>query len=473
MERTTTGSPDLDIILGGGIPQHSIVLLAGAPGSGKTILGEQFAFANGTAQRPALYLTTANESLDKVVRFGQQFDFFDASAIGSRVVYESLAEVLVEHGLPAVIERVVSLLTTLRPGCLIIDSLRALQIYASDDLEHRRFLSELAHRLSAMAITTLWVAEYEGEVLATPEAAVADAIVVLRTVRADQRALRYVEVLKLRGASFLTGEHAYRLSSAGIRVFPRLADPTDTGAPLERGDRIPLGGEGLNAMASGGVWPGTSTLVIGPSGAGKTMLGIEFLARGARDGRRGVLATLQESPTQLRRATTNGHRWPDDSVVVHHRSPVDVYVDEWIHEVFEVIARHDAELLLIDSLSDLRLAASDDKRFEEYVYSLAQRCSRAGITAVMTLESAPIFSLAALSGTSMSNLADNIVLLGYHRTDGIVRRAIHVLKTRASGHDVAVRELTLNGSSLDVGGVLPISSPGVPRPASTTDGSPA
>src|SRR5215213_4435095 len=220
MDRTTTGSPDLDAILGGGIPQHSIVLLAGAPGSGKTILGEQFAFANGTAQRPALYLTTANESLDKVVRFGQQFEFFDASAIGSRVVYESLAEVLVEHGLPAVIERVVSLLTTIRPGFLVIDSLRALHIYASDDLEHRRFLSELAHRLAAMAITTLWVAEYESEVLGTPEAAVADAIVVLRTVRADQRALRYVEVLKLRGGSFLTGEHAYRLSSAGIRVFP-------------------------------------------------------------------------------------------------------------------------------------------------------------------------------------------------------------------------------------------------------------
>jgi circadian clock protein KaiC len=472
IDRVTTGSAAFDQVLGGGIPLHSIVLLAGAPGSGKTILAEQFAFANGTTDRPALYLTTANEPLDKVVRFGQEFSFFDRSAVGTRVVYDSLAEVLTTHGLPAAIERIVTLLTSVRPGVLVIDSLRALEAYAADELEHRRFLSELAHRLAAMAITTLWVAEYQDDVLETVEAAVADSIIVLRTVDAGQRSLRYVQVLKLRGGPFRSGEHAYRLSADGIEVFPRLADPMDAAPPLHRGKRIPLGGDGLTEMLSGGVWPGTSTLVIGPSGAGKTIVALEFLAQGARDGRHGVLATLQESQTQLMRARMDGtDGLLDESVVFHHRSPVDVYIDEWVGDVFEVVERHDAELLVIDSLSDLRMAAADDKRFEEYVYSLAQRCARAGITAVMTLESAPVFSLPALTGTTMSNLADNIILLGYQLTDGIVQHAVHVLKSRASAHDPAVRELTLEAGHVRVGDVVAMwSQPIIPSNAAAASG---
>jgi circadian clock protein KaiC len=457
IERITTGSPDLDMILSGGIPEHSIVLVAGAPGSGKTILAEQFLFANGTSERPALYLTTANEPLDKVVRFGQQLDFFDRDAIGSRVVYESLAEVLAHDGLPAAMERIVSLLTGIRPGVLVIDSLRALEVYAADDLEHRRFLSELGHRLSAMAITTLWVAEYEDEVLGTPAAAVADSVITLATARSDQRALRYLRVLKLRGAGFTPGDHSYRLGASGVSVFRRLADPADSSTPRERGDRIGLGGDGLTEMIHGGVWPGTATLVIGPSGVGKTLIGLEFLAQGGRDGRRGVLATLQESRTQLLRTVSGRDGTFHDDIVFHHRSPVDVYVDEWIAEVFDLIAKHGAELLVVDSLSDLQLASPGGKRFEEYVYSLAQRCSRTGVTALMTLESSPTFSLPAISGTSLSNLADNVILLGYQLSDGIVRRAIHVLKTRASGHDDAVRELRLDGANVRVGDVLPIS----------------
>jgi circadian clock protein KaiC len=384
-------------------------------------------------------------------------------------MYESLAEVLSVEGLPAVTERIVALLTTIRPGVLVIDSLRALEAYASDPLEHRRFLAELGHRLAAMAITTMWVAEFEQDVLTTPEAAIADAIVVLGTARSDERAMRYLQVLKLRGAAFLPGDHFYRLSGSGIRVFPRLADPADTAPPRERGARIPLGGDGLTGMLEGGVWPGTSTLVIGPSGAGKTLIGLEFLAQGARDGRRGVLATLQESRTQLLRATAhNEHAALDDAVLFHHRSPVDVYVDEWIQDAFEVVEKHGAELLVVDSLSDLELASPGGKRFEEYVYSLAQRCSRTGVTALLTLESAPVFSLPELSGTSMSNLADNIILLGYDLTGGIVRRAVHVLKTRASGHDDAVRELRLEGARVTVGDVLPITA--TPRPAAAVSG---
>jgi circadian clock protein KaiC len=221
---------------------------------------------------------------------------------------------------------------------------------------------------------------------------------------------------------------------------------------------VSIGGVGLDPLMNGGVWPGTATLVIGPSGAGKTMLALDFLKRGARDGRIGLFATLQESPTQVARLLYDGDEggW-DERILFHHRSPVDVYVDEWVYELFDTVDRSGAELLVVDSLSDLRAAASDAKRFDEYVYSLAQRCARRGITLMMTLESSPAFSFPTLTGANLSNLADNIILLGYQLHRGFIRRAIHVLKTRASGHDPAVRELAIDATGLTVGGVLEMS----------------
>ena len=441
IERISIGDPQFDALLGGGVPEHSIVLLAGVPGTGKTMLAQQFAFANGTVERPALFITTSNEPLDKVIRFGQEFAFFDRAAVGTRVVYESLAPVLASGNLGAVMDRLVTLLTDVRPRILVIDSLRALEVYAANPLEHRRFVTELAHRLAAMPITSLWLGEYDTDVLGNAEAAVADAIVLLRSEQTAQRTLRYVRILKLRGGAYLSGDHTYRLGASGLTAFPRLADPPDRTPVGDGSARISMGGVGLDPLMNGGVWPGTATLVIGPSGAGKTMLALDFLKRGARDGRIGVFATLQESPTQVARLLYDGEEggW-DERMVFHHRSPVDVYVDEWVHELFEVVEEARAELLVVDSLSDLRAAAPDAKRFDEYVYSLAQRCSRRGITLVMTLESSPAFSFPTLTGANLSNLADNIILLGYQLHRGMIRRAIHVLKTRASGTGWRLRD---------------------------------
>jgi circadian clock protein KaiC len=452
MDRIPSGRTSLDAVLGGGLPANSIALLAGAPGSGKTILAQQFAFTNGTAERPALIVTTVSEPLDKVVRFGQGLEFFDPSAVGTRVIYESVADVLVGSGLHAVMDRIVVLLTTLRPSLLVIDSFHALGAFATD-LELRRFLAELTQRLAATAVTSIWLVERSDNVLDAPEAAAADAIIRLSAVRTGQRTLRFLEVLKVRGSGFLSGTHAYRLGPAGIEVFARLADPVDASAPLGTSpERISLGSDQLDAMIDGGVWPGTSTLIVGPSGAGKTILGLDFLSRAAAAGHVGVLATLQESRTQMNRALWGEGRAAFEArIAFHHRSPVDIYIDEWVAEVFELIDRLGAEVLVIDSLSDLRLASPDDKRFEEFVYSLSQRLSRRHVTTLMTLETAPVFGMAQIAGSSLSNLADNLILLAYVAADGEVQRVIHVLKSRASGHDPAIRSLEISGTGLSIG----------------------
>ena len=350
----------------------------------------------------------------------------------------------------------------------MIDSIRSLRRHADDDLAHRRFLAELAGRLSALPVTTIWVGEFSREELATgPEAAIADVIVFLAAASGGQRLARHLTVVKLRGGSYLSGDHAYRLDQNGLLVFPRLADPVSERSKAPSATRISLGSPGLDALVGGGAWLGTTTLLVGPSGAGKTMLGLDFLGAGAREGRKGVFATLEENLPQLDRIlSAPGRQSMNGHVTVHRRSPVDIYIDEWVHELLDVAESRNADLIVIDSLSDLALAAPDQKRFDEYVYSLSQRLSAAGVTAMMTLETRPSFGLAEGSGARLSHLSDNVLLVGYLVDGATVRHIIHALKTRASWHDEFVREFSIGPEGITVGDAVSWRHPSAGRLAS-------
>jgi circadian clock protein KaiC len=450
INRIGSGQPQLDTLLGGGLPMYAISLIAGAPGTGKTMLAQQYLFENATTERSGLYLTTTSEPLDKVVRFGQELSYFDSSKVGSAVLYESLAQPLAEGGLDGVTERIFELIRDARPGVLVIDSFKAFAPYARDPLAYREFVAELAGRISPLPITAFWIGEYaETELMELPEAAVADAIVLLKTSADGLRTARSLQVLKLRGGDFLSGQHAYRLSQDGLHAFPRLADPVDVHPAIGGVERLSIGVPGLDEMLGGGVFRGSTTLLVGPTGAGKTMVALRFLTDGAARGEAGVFATLQENPSQLARIVRADDK-VDGRLVMHRRSPVDIYIDEWVYELLEHAHSADARLLVIDSLSDLRVAAPDAKRFEEYTYSLVQRLATLGITTVMTLESPPSLGFADLPSSTISHLADNIVLLGYQVDGSTVRRGVHVMKSRASGHDDSVREFRISRESIDV-----------------------
>ncbi|HEX5013477.1 MAG TPA: ATPase domain-containing protein [Candidatus Limnocylindrales bacterium] len=453
IDRLSSGQSSLDEILGGGLPTPAITLIAGAPGTGKTMLAEQYVFHNATIERPAVYLATTSEPLDKLVRYGQELSFFDPSKVGSAVLYNTLHEALTTGGLQAALEQVIELLRDVRPGIIVFDTIKAFRTFSPDGNTHREFISELAGRLSAAPVSTFWVGEYNVEDLPDSiEAAVADAIITLTTIHAGQRTLRELRVDKLRGSSSLSGAHAYRLSEHGLTAFPRLADPVDDGAARPSAERVSLGSPELDRLFGGGVWSGTTTIVVGPSGIGKTMLGLDFLAAGARAGKRSVFATLQEPLSQLTRVIERSD-WMGirDLIEIHRRSPVDMYIDEWVYDTLATVERTGADLLLIDSLSDLRIASPDETRFEEYVYSLGQRSTRNGTTILMTLETRPPFAFAGTIGSALSHIADNILLIGYHVDGSDVRRAIHVLKSRGSAHDQAIYEFTIAADGIHIG----------------------
>lgn len=454
-ERLRSGQPRLDAILDGGLPENSINLIIGLPGSGKTILAEQYAFANATPERPALYLSTVSEPFEKLIRYGQTLSFFDSSAIGRSVFYEDLGTILNKNGLSTVLERVATLIKERRPAIMVIDSFKALSAYA-DAADTRPFLHELAGRLSAAPITSFWVGEYaEEEIGGAPEFAIADAIISLVTTRNDQREARWLRIMKLRGSEFAPGQHAYRLSVDGIDVFPRLADVPDVGDYTLAERRISSGVAALDEMLADGYRPGASTLCAGPSGTGKTLMGLHFIFSGAAEGEPGVLATLQEHPVQLERIV-NGFGWSltNDAVELMYRSPVDIYVDEWVYQLLETVERTGARRVLIDSLSDLQLASPDDIRFREYMYSLVQRLARSDVSLFMTAELPDLFETTRLSEHGVSHLADNVVLLEYFRQDSAIRRALTVLKTRASTHEPESREYTIKSDGIVLGSAV-------------------
>jgi len=377
-ERLSSGHERLDAILHGGLPANGINLVIGAPGSGKTILTQQYVFHNATPDRPALYLTTVSEPFDKIIRYGQSLSFFDPAALGRRVIYEDLGAVLDESGLPGVLRALGALMREHRPALVVVDSFKALHAFAADEGEYRRFLHEIAGRLTAVAASAFWVGEYGADrAQETAEFAVADAIVALSVRRTAQRETRVLRVLKLRGSGFASGEHAYRITSNGLDVFPRLADERDPSSyPLAAG-RVSSGVAALDELLADGYWPGASTLVCGPSGVGKTLMGLHFVLNGAALGEPGIIATLQEDPTQLARVA-GGFGWRLDAPGVHlmSRTPVDMYIDEWVYELVDLVERAGARRVVIDSLVDLSMAADEPHRFREWMYSLTRRFSR-------------------------------------------------------------------------------------------------
>ena len=451
--RLPSGHVHLDRLLGGGLPGSAINLIIGVPGSGKTILAQQYVFHNATPERPALYLTTVSEPLDKLLRYGQSLEFFDVARVGKDVIYADLGSVLHADGLDGVLSRIVELVKEHRPGVLVIDSFKALRAYAPDDRSFRGFLHDLAGRSSVLSMSSFWIGEYDRQDPSeAAEFAVADAIISLGTTRTATRELRVLQVLKLRGSGFQSGQHSYRIHADGLHVFPRLADPIDTAGYTLSEQRVGTGIAALDEALADGYWPGSSTLVAGPSGCGKTVTGLHFIIEGARQGEPGVFATLQENASQLTRLAA-GFGWDLDADGFHlmARSPVDLYINEWVYDLLDHAERVGARRIVIDSLGDLIMAAGDELGFREYIYSLLQRCSRANISLMFTLEIPELFTVSRLSDMGISHLSDNVLLLQYLRTESQITRAMTVLKTRASHHHASIREFHVTAEGIGLG----------------------
>jgi circadian clock protein KaiC len=462
MQRFSTGTRGLDVVLRGGLVADSITLVAGPPGSGKTVLAEHCLFENASEDRHALYLSTVSEPFDKILRYGQSLSFFDVARIGSAIRYGDLGDVLVNDGLHAVNERVSSLVKEHQPGMVVIDSFKALKAFSEDEADFRRFLHDLAGRFTALAVSSIWVGEYDAtDASASPEFAVADAVIMLGAKRAAERSTRYLSVAKLRGSDFLSGDHVYRVNRDGLQVFPRLADPIEHDAYVELEGRVSTGVPALDDCLEEGYWPGSTTLIVGPSGIGKTVMGLQFLFAGGERDEPGVLLTMQENRTQLRRVMDR-FGWRIDNLCVLDRSPVDVYLDELVYELLDRIEEVGARRVVVDSYTDLARVSPDPTRLAEFTYSLVQRCARRGVSLMFTYETLELFGISRISDYGISNISDNVILL-QHLPDGTeMKRAISVLKSRGTAPSIGIREFRISSEGIKLG--EPVSADRLYRP---------
>jgi circadian clock protein KaiC len=449
-DRLPSGIARLDDVFGGGIPANGITLIAGAPGTGKTVLAEHYVFHNADRLRPAIYCSTVSEPLDKLLRHGQSLDLFDPTLVGSAVLYEDLGGILHEGGLDSVVERLATLIRDHHPSIVVIDSFKALTAFSDGEGPYRRFLHDLVGMLSAIAVSAFFLGEYaDAEVGVGAEFAVADNVVHLALAHSGVRTRRMLEVLKMRGTDYASGKHAYRISQGGIDVYPRIADALDpSGYDVDR-IRISTGIAALDDLLHDGYWRGASTLVAGPTGSGKTLMGLHFIYGGIRDGEPGIFATLQESRSQLGRvAASYGWSLTADGVTVWSASPVDIQIDQWLHELFDLIDETGARRVVIDSLGDLSAAAGEDQRYREYMYSLMQRCARQQVSLLMLQELPELYGSSRLADDAVSHLSDNVIVLQYIPDGGHLRRGVTVLKTRASTHEPTTHEFAINDTGI-------------------------
>jgi circadian clock protein KaiC len=453
-ERMSSGNPEADHILGGGFPANSINIIMGHPGSGKTIFAEQLIFKNASDDRPILYFTTLSEPLSKVVRYLQGFTFFDENKLGSEVIYEDVGPQLAKDGATALMPLLQNAIRTMSPKIIVIDSFKAVHDLAPTVAERRRIVYEMTALLTSYGTTAFLLGEYtEDDILAYPEFAVADGIVELSRRRLGNRDERYFRVYKLRGSRYLEGAHAFRITSRGLDVYPRLVSPRMPEGYEPASERISTGVKGLDEMLDGGLWRGTTTLLGGPSGAGKTTIGLQFALEGARQGEPTLYMNFQENPTQLIR-TIRGLGFDLEEAQAQgldlvYASPVELQIDSIIVDLFRRIEKGGVRRLVLDAVGDLASAATDAQRLHDYLYALVQHFAVRTITSILNVETAG--NSMALSGVqnAVSYLSDNVLLLtvdGDRRT----RRCLRVLKTRGSAHDTLVREVSISDEGMTV-----------------------
>lgn len=285
IRKLPTGVRGLDEILGGGIPEFSFNIIAGTPGCGKTTLAHQIVFANATAKKPALYFTILGEPAIKMLRYQQQYSFFDDTKLGRAIRFINLSDVVLENSLNAVLEEIIRQVTSLNPGIVVVDSFRTVVHKAtpgSSEGEMQSFIQRLAQFLTSWEATTFLVGEYVPEEMRdNPVFTVADGLLWLSQMTERNSVGRKLQIFKLRGQASVPGLHTIRIGDDGLQAFSRtLGMGGQNINPLRKRRRLSTGIAELDKMMKGGLYEGDSLLVAGSSGTGKSAMATQFIAEG-------------------------------------------------------------------------------------------------------------------------------------------------------------------------------------------------
>jgi circadian clock protein KaiC len=374
--RMETGVRNLDELFRGGIPRCSVMVVGGPPGSGKTILTQQMCFHNVSPEQPVLYFNTLSEPTAKTLRYLDQFTFFDAKQMDQGMHFVDLGIILRGKGLEETSQLIMEHLRKVKPAIVVIDSFKVFDDLARSKEELRKFGYELAVNLMAWETTTFLLGEYGPHDISTnPLFSIIDGLLLVTQREQSGEQQRFVQALKMRGTEHSRDEHPFVITSRGIEVFaPRVTIQREDRGP---GDvRCQTGVSKLDELLGEGIPRGSSLLIGGVAGTGKTILLLEFLYRGAQLGEKGIIFSFEETKERLL-ASARGLGWDLEKELERGMIEIvfipqpNIMVEGHLLMIRERVERLEARRVAVDSVSVFLHKVKDPQIAREKVFQLA------------------------------------------------------------------------------------------------------
>ena len=420
-------------------------------------------FNLASRERPALFLTVLGEPPLKMLRYQQQFLFFDPGRIGESIRFVNLSDEVATDDFEQVLARITQEVESTSPGLVFIDSFRAVMLEAryprpEARLGLQQFVQQLGVKLSGWQATTFLVGEYSAEAHDHPVFTVADGLLCLQQSVHRNSMVRTVQVLKMRGQATSPGVHTFRITGAGIEVFPSAVVRDDSGAASDaqrapRNEaRVSMGVAQLDEMMGGGLPVGYSLLVAGPSGSGKTVLATAFLVEGVRRGETGVIVAFEQTPSRSRTHTIDDMVRAGCIGLINTRA-LDLSIDEIVQQLVSLIHRMKATRVVIDSLSGFELAVAPTFRedFRESLFRMVASLSGLGVTVLLTSELEDRYTDLRFSPYGTAFLTDAIIVQRYIEVESRFERVMAVVKVRGSDHSKEIRQFEITDKGIVIG----------------------
>ena len=458
-ERCPTGIAGLDRILGGGLPAAGVYIVQGPPGAGKTILANQMCFHHASTGGRAVYVTLLAESHSRLFRHLGGMAFFDETAIPERVYYLGGYSALESKGLAALVTLIRQAMQKHKATLLVVDGLMSAHESSATDREFKQFLHEIQALSELTGCTVLLLTNVERASGVYPEHTVVDGVLHLTDELSELRPLRHIRVLKMRGTAPVRGLHSVRISDNGVEVWPRIETLLPERAQPEShvavAPKRSFGIAEFDGMLRGGLRAGSVTMLLGSSGSGKTLLGMQFLAEGLKRGERAVYFGFFERPEAIlakcQRVGIGGFREGVErgsAQIVWHR-PVEGVLDELGDSLIETVRRHQADRLFLDGMQGFERAADFPERISDVYSALARELELLGVTTVYTTETRELFARnIEVPITGLSAATQNIILLRHIEHHAAMLRVLAILKIRDDDYDGRMRELQITDAGI-------------------------
>ena len=456
LRRQRTGIPGLDTVLHGGLFTGSSLLVLGSSGTGKTVLGTQLAFHHARRGGRAVYMTLLTETHGRLVAHMASMAYFDAAVVGSGLYVVSGTRELVERGPKGLSLLIRRLVRQHHATLFVLDGLSIVHGAARTGQESQRFMHEV-NVLAGMVDCTLVFLANADRSEAGPERAIVDTILYLDDEMIGLRAFRTLRVLKMRGSSHLRGVHPLRIDRRGMRVYPRIESVVSGRhlMPAQDPRKLSTGVPGLDEMLLGGVVAGSSTLLLGAPGSGKTLLGLSFLAAGAEAGEPGLYFGFYESPPRLVAKGEGiglrlGPLSQDGLLTIEWRLPIEQILDDLVRRMLVRLKRTGATRLFVDGLDAIMMSAAFPERLPAFFTALSNELRGRGISTFFSQEMAVFGADIDLPVAGVSAAVENIVMLRYVEYEAHLRRLLSILKVRESSYDSSLREFKITPRGIEV-----------------------